>query len=1126
MLNHQQVTLKRRRQSNPVVQYVLSLAAVIAAYMLYSVVAVPLLEGPPNQFQATRVTSKIDAQPRQRDKSWLKPFVPGDGWELDSCKTVTVEGGTILFCDYQPLDDGYADVYPFTLILNAKPPRADGTPAFNDGSGRMPITIRCLKQARLKFDRPLEEGVSYGGLKLEGARLIGDVTIYRPPSAVGKPDGVSVTTSNIQIDPNQIFTLEQVQFAFGKNKGVGRNLRIELDRTTQGSRNPIGSSGFAGVAGINRIELASLSRLRLEPGDKKPAVAQGSNNPNDAGKGSADLFSNSSAPLEVSCAGPFAFNFRTSTATLTDQVYVEQQDQNRDRLDCEQLVLKFTDSTQADSLASQTGLTLETFYGKGTPARVVAHSRNTTISGNQLSYDVAKGQFQATSNHQVTVETPEFQLLSRELNYSVPDDGSMGPVEANGPGRLLRLGGTDRKPLLVKWQKRMTVTPNGRQQQVTIDGQSHVHLGHDISLAAEEIKLWLEQTLDEHQPQSLATQDQRKSERWDPSRVVASGDVRIRTPQLDGTAERLTAAWQGANGITPLPDNGTLDSNVNATVPTKRHTVARVAQEGWSTVQPTQAGWSTVPPVARIARQHIAQPINVQTNPFAERAEGSDAKVAPQINRSIAKPDDANRKIEFHGREVVVQLKRMGSDTEIADLKIDGNVRVTQTTKTQQGPTIHTIAGAGLRLTPQANKQQRVQILGTDSQPAQFRSDELNLDGKKIFVDQLANRIWVEGQGQLWLNPNQKPDGLASAQRNRDSGPANNQFAPDQLKAIDKLEVKWGAGMVFDGRKIYFEEDVAMTTKSAPDRDGTTTQARSFSQGLSIGLTQEVRIASEGRESSGVSIDEVVLVDKITADKRVFQLASGNKTNTPFQLAGTESATNRLTTPIVIEHTTFDVGEKILERQTVIAPQATYAATTGMIRANGPGAIQLHRRGKSKSLDPSGRKPSSTPSDPNAITLTHVKFDDRLIADSNKKQIQIHGQVRSLTSPVRSFDTVFDPDQETSTWPVDAVKLVCQQVQLAQWNPQSSDKPSNEMVATGNAHIISSKFEATADRVSYSQANDMLVVEGTTRSDANLWFRRNPAARPDHLVAGKILYRLSDQWTEVQNVRNVKIKSK
>ena len=131
------------------------------------------------------------------------------------------------------------------------------------------------------------------------------------------------------------------------------------------------------------------------------------------------------------------------------------------------------------------------------------------------------------------------------------------------------------------------------------------------------------------------------------------------------------------------------------------------------------------------------------------------------------------------------------------------------------------------------------------------------------------------------------------------------QFNTDQLKAIEQLEVKWGAGMVFDGRKIYFEEDVAMTTKSAPGHDGTTTQSRSFSQGLSIGLTQEVRIATGSQGNSGISIDEVVLVNKITPEKRVFQLASNNQTNTPFQLAGTESTNNRLTTPVVIEHTTF-----------------------------------------------------------------------------------------------------------------------------------------------------------------------------------------------------------------------------
>lgn len=1122
--DNQHPALKRRRRSNPVVQYVLSLGAVIAAYSLYAIVAVPLLEGPPNRIKVARSTTSIDAQPRQRDKSWLMPFVPKDGWELNSCKTVTIEGGTILFRDYQPLDDGYAEVFPFTLILNAKPPRADGTPAIGDQPGQTPITIRCTKQARLKFDRPLAEGVSRGGLRLEGARLVGDVTIHRPPTAAGSSDGVSIVTSNIQIDPNQVFTLEEVQFAFGKNKGVGRNLRIELERSRQRSGNPIRASGLSGIGGINRIELASLKRLRLEPTQNKRAVPQGSIDSGAGDDRGADLFSNSTAPLEVSCTGPFAFDFGSNTATLNDQVHIEQQDQNRDWLSCDQLVLTLSDNTHAGGSAPESGLTLETFHAKGSPAQVVSHSRSTTISGNQLSYDVKTGQFQATSNHQVTVETPEFQLLSRELNYSVPNDGSMGPVDANGPGRLLRLGSANREPLLVKWQKGMTVRPNGTQQQITIDGQSNVHLGHDISLVADQIELWLEQTQHKQREPSLAGQKPKQQERWEPMRVLASGGVRINTPQLNGTASNLTATWQTTATIGP-------DSNACVTpMNVKRHVVARVPQEGWTTLSPAQrTGWTSMPPVARVARQSLNQPNTIRNESLAQTATDAIRKTPPQITRPVTKPESAEGKIDFQGDNIVVQLKRLGSETEIADLKIDGNVRVTQTASSATDPTTHTISGSSLHLVPQTDKRQRVQIVGSAGKPAQFRSDELNLDGRKIFVDQLANRIWVEGQGKLWLNPNKHYSDSNSIQDNANGRPTN-QLDPERLGTIDQLEVHWAAGMIFDGSKIYFEEDVAMTAKSAPDQDGNVTQSRSFSRGLSIALAEEVRIASAKdstkRLGSNIEIEEVILVDKIAAEKRVFQLASSDKTNTPFRLAGTEQTTNPLQTPIVIEHTTLDVNAKILERQTVIAPQATYAATSGMIRASGPGAIQLHRRGKSKSLDPSGNGTSSKPSDPDAITLTHVKFDDRLIVDPSKKQIQIHGQVRSLTSPVRSFDTVVDPDLETSTWPADAVKLVCQQVQLAQWNPQSSNKPSNEMVASGNAHIISSKFEATADRVSYSQANDMLVVEGTTRSNANLWFRRNPTARPDHLVAGKILYRLSDQWTEVQNVRNLKIKSK
>lgn len=1115
MPDNQQSALKTRRRSNPVAQYVLSLAAAVAAYALYAMFAVPLLEGPPNQVQARKAISSIDVTPRKRDKSWLKPFVPADGWEMESCKTVTVEGGTILFRDYQPLDDGYAEVFPFTLILNAKPPRADGTPSKSDNSDETPVAVRCLQQARLKFDRPLAESVSGGGLKLEVARLVGEVTIYRPPSAVGKSDSVSVMTSNIQIEPTQIFTLEEVQFAFGENAGVGRHLRIELDRTKQPTANPLASTGFSAVTGVNRIELASLQKLRLEPTDKIAAQGQESDDSTNNEQRHSDLFSNNKSPLEVSCIGPFAFDFQTKTATLQDKVRVEQLDQHRDRLTCDQLTLTFGEENTSGLPSKESGMNLKTFRAKGIPAEVVSHSRNTKITGDQLFYNVAERQFEAASTHQVTVATPEFQLVSRQLSYSVPADGSMGPVDARGPGRLLRPGSEGHEPMLVQWQNQLTVRPDGVQQHVVIDGQSNVHLGNDSSLIADQIELWLMQDEKPNQVQLLSTGTQQKPENWNPTRVVATGGVKIKTPELNGTAQQLTAAWQGSGQIDIQPQLPPLDSNANATPQgAKRYTVARVVQ----------AGWRSDPPVARVAMQRIEQPANFKPNPFVDTPVHSQLAARPVANRNIQKHDAKKRTIDFRGNTVDVQLKRVDAKTEIADLKVDGNVQVTQTTVTDNGPKTNSISGTQLRLIPQANDQQRIQITGTADQLATFRSDELNLDGQEIFVDQQANRIWVDGPGKVWLNSNDEKDGMTATQLRSIATPSD---TANKLGSIRRLEVGWAAGMIFDGRKIYFEKDVAMTAESSPDQNQQVSRSRSFSQGLSIKLSEEIRLASTDRKTNDVKIDEVVLVDRIAEGKQVFQLAGKNNANPEFQLASSPSdAPASLKTPIVIENQTTDANGKILERQTVIAPQANYSVSSGMIRAAGPGSIQLHQRGKAKAFDSAGDAGSKKPGDPNAITLTHVKFDDRLVADSNKKEMQIHGQVRSLTSPVKSFDEVFDPDRETNTWPVDAVKLVCQHVQLAQWNPQSSGKPSNEMIATGNAHIISSQFEATADRVSYSQANDMLVIEGTPRSDANLWFRRNPATRPDHLVAGKILYRLSDQWTEVQNVRNVKIKSK
>ena len=107
------------------------------------------------------------------------------------------------------------------------------------------------------------------------------------------------------------------------------------------------------------------------------------------------------------------------------------------------------------------------------------------------------------------------------------------------------------------------------------------------------------------------------------------------------------------------------------------------------------------------------------------------------------------------------------------------------------------------------------------------------------------------------------------------------------------------------------------------------------------------------------------------------------------------------------------------------------------------------------------------------------------------------------------------------------VFLTCENLTLAQWTPRASDEKTSEMIATGNTHIFSDSFEATADRVSYNQSSDMLIIVGTPRNDANLLFKQTPNDKdPTNLVANKITYRIKDQATGTYGVKTMNINRK
>jgi hypothetical protein len=228
--------------------------------------------------------------------------------------------------------------------------------------------------------------------------------------------------------------------------------------------------------------------------------------------------------------------------------------------------------------------------------------------------------------------------------------------------------------------------------------------------------------------------------------------------------------------------------------------------------------------------------------------------------------------------------------------------------------------------------------------------------------------------------------------------------------------------------------------------------------------------------------------------------------------------------PVIVEHQSWENGE-LVQQQEVVVPYATVNMQSNTIAARGPGFVVSHTRNKSSASAPATvpfpiRQPDRN-SSASALTFVRTNFDQSVLANLSGRDVRLVGNVRVLYAPVETWTAHFDPDQAANH--PGSIRLTCDQLQLAQWTPRGSGQPTSEMIAKGNAHVIGDLFESTADRISYNQATDILVIEGSARTDAHLWYQQDAQSERVPLVAGKILYRPSDQWTEIQRVKNATI---
>lgn len=1128
-------TITRRPQLNSFALYLMSLAAMIGLYSVYARFLVPILEGPPNIVRARPAAPNVELSVAQFDQAQLDAVLPDHAWETGERKTLVTSQGTILFQKFERVEGGYLEVIPFTLLSNSSDAKNSLTKASSSSDATPPTVLRCATGAKLKFDDPFADPLA-GKSKLESAMLVGAVEITRAVTRPDADDAIAISTSNVQINREKIFTIDPVTFSVGSNHGSGKNLSIEFAHEDQraGLKN-----SFETINGFQRIELAFLNQLRLEPKQQNQSATTGDSN----------------EPVNITCTGPFVFDFNQRTATFLDRVKVEMENPFRDNVLCDRLTVHFDDAgalrakssnkktaNEDNALAPElSNWDLKQLVAEGQPAVIFSPGRAAKVTGDVLSYNVLNGEVLAertsAATAPVAILSPEFKVSANRIEYQMQSDGGLGKIAAIGPGSLLRMATETAKEFFVEWNKQLNVQPDGTQHRISLDGGCLIRLDNATQIKADQLQIWLNEIpIEKTEPDGSV----KATSEYQPDRMQAIHNVEILSNRLNGTTEKLIAVWHRSEQPLqtqfqiPLRDVQRLARTVFETE--LIHVLRPVYQTGNgnpTTVQPT--------PVIKnlpVKNQFFSQP----REQIAGALQTDLATEASNVNRDdpgwLADPANdsikvaragfqqelagAQKKFAFRGDEVNVKLLFDQQNTAIEDLTATGNVLIAEIAsafaETDTPPL--TVTGQFLRCVPQSQQQVRILVSGTEQQPAAVAAERLKLTGQQVHLDQAANKLWVEGAGEVQLE-NKPTDAETSSniiagsteqrseQRTATSSPANANYKT--------VSVIWTGGMVFDGRKVYFEDGVQMVAAGI-NSTGNPVVTRAVGEGLSLQLNQAInfRDLETDANKNKIEVQEMVIVDTVLPTQRIFKSGPPKATN---------SLARNSRLPAVISNQTLDDDRNPTEQYKFVASQATLNAVTGVVHSKGPGVLLLHRRGAVPML-PTNKANAQAPPKNNAISLVRINFDGAADANLNRKELLITGNVRTMYSPIGSFDEVLDPDS-LPNMPPDAVKVTCDNLKLVQWTPRNAATPSNELIASGNARIVSSQVEAIADRVSFNQATSMLVVEGTPRSNANLWFRDVPhAQRRQELVAGKIMFNTADQSYSTQDVEVLNLNQK
>ncbi|MHB8898207.1 MAG: hypothetical protein ACYC6Y_05630, partial [Thermoguttaceae bacterium] len=458
----------------------------------------------------------------------------------------------------------------------------------------------------------------------------------------------------------------------------------------------------------------------------------------------------------------------------------------------------------------------------------------------------------------------------------------------------------------------------------------------------------------------------------------------------------------------------------------------------------------------------------VQETPAAASASAAPVPTAPPEQEKTPERRFRVRSDVAQARFLIRQKK-----AQLAEMMLDGKVALDEIPVVPTAELPMHVEGDRIQVFEGYDAAKtRISVIG---RLAVFQGRGMTLSGTNINVNAATNHLNIDGSGIMKL-------------------PVDRSLKGEPLGRRDEITITWQKEMDFDGLVARFEEKVL---------------ARTRDQTLQTELL-EVRFAEpmefrnlQAKTSPKAELEQIACRGGVFMEGRTYE--NGN--------LPTAGAIGPAPTPGA-----DGSAPKQASWEQFQAVELTIHRGTGAILARGPGRITTIRQksGDLMAAMPGQALPSrNDAADDGKLVYLHVEFPQMMTGNTQLGQATFTQPVRCLYQEVDSWQArpdLHDPDSLGDS----GILLTADRLTVAKAPAPTANDESLELEALGNVTAENATFTALADRMTYSQAKEWLILEGDGYAPAELSFQEFVGAPARRYSAGKVCF-----WPKTKDVKIV-----